>query len=228
MSAKTYGRGPRYTGRIQRLPKGGMVVGVDQAATLTEVWGGMYFQLIAQTPGKNHRHPQFPGLLLTTKDFKEGNLGKGEATLTYKGIDPSFNGGGGNGLPTDDGGSTSFPEVDLEDDTDVEEVPIQAHPNFSALVAAAGTGPGQAAFDEKGLFLGFGPESGGDLAGAESYHVARRVVTRHWYSSARSSLPVGVRVPGGLRISMRSSRQGAVWKNTEVIRESNPNPLIYP
>ncbi len=181
-----------------------------------------------QTPGKNHQHPIYFGLYLTTKEIVEEKLGSGKATLTYKGLDPSL-GSGGNGTETDDGGNTNFPEIDLEEDTDVEEVPIQAHPDFlSVLVPAAGTGEGQAAFDDKKLFLGFGPQSGGNLAGVESYQVARRVTTRYWYSSSRSTLPVGTRVAGGLRTSLKSSRQGAVWKNSEVIRASDPNPLIYP
>lgn len=227
MSAIKYGRGPTHTGRIQKLPGSKLVISADQAATFTEMWGGQFDQLVTQTPGKDYPHPRFPNLLLYTKEIVEGKLGAGTATLTFKGLDPSL-GSGGNGVVIDDGGNTSYPEIDMEVDTDVEEIPIQAHPNFLGLVAAAGTGPSQTAFDSKGLFLGFGPESGGDLAGTESYQVARTVETRHWYSSARSSLPVGVRVGSAFRISLRSSRQGSVWKNTEVLRYSNPNPLIYP
>jgi hypothetical protein len=226
---KSYGRGPKFTGRIQRLPGRKITVDTQQAATLTEIWGGDFDQLTHQTPGKNHQHPVYWGLYLTTKEIVEEKLGTGKATLTYKGIDPSF-WNGGNGEETEDGGNEEFPEIDLEEDTDVEEIPIQAHPDFlSVLVPAAGSGEGQAAFDETTkLFLGFGPQSGGNLAGVESYQVARKVTTRYWYSTARATLPVGVRVPGGLRTSLKSSRQGAVWKNSEVIRASDPNPLIYP
>lgn len=230
MAAKHYGRGPRARGRIQKQPGTELTVSKDSAATLTEIWDGMWADLVSQTPQKDAAHPDFPGLLFESKRITLGKLGRATATLTYKGLDPSIP-----YVPGTAGGEGTYPElpeVDLEVDTEVEEVPIKAHPNFAALVAAAGTGKNKAWFDpDSGLFMGFGPDSGGDLAGVESYQVPRAIITRHFYSYQRATEPVGVSASidgiSGLRISMRSTRQGRVWRNTEVVREGNPNPLIY-
>lgn len=226
--SKTFGRGPANTGRIQRQIGTKVKISKDQSAEYTEIWAGMFDDLTRQTPTKDSPHPVFRELLLTEKEIVLEKLGRGKATLVYRGLDPAAFDGTGNGITLPDGGNSAFPEVDLEVDTDVEEVPIQAHPNFAALVAAAGAGKDKAYFNpESGLFEGFGPQSGGDLAGVESYLVPRVVTTRHWYSDNRANLPVGVAVSGGLRTTLRSTRQGRIWKNTEVIRAGNPNPLIY-
>lgn len=217
------------TRQIQRQPGTEMKISADSAAEFIEIWDGMFDDLVTQTPIKDAPHPVYTELTLTEKRIRLGNLGKGRATLTYKGLDPASFTGIGNGVDLPNGGNTAFPEIDKEVDTDVEEVPIQAHPNFAAMVEAAGTGEGKAWFNpESGLFEGFGPESGGGMAGIESYLVPKTVTTNHWYSRQQATLPVGVPADGGLRITLRSVRQGSIWRNTEVIREGTPNPLIYP
>lgn len=224
----SYGNGPRATGQVQLQPGTELDVGKDQAATLVEIWAGLWDDLLTQAPVKDAPHPSFPGLLFQSRKVTLGKMGMAQARLTYKGLDPRLAVNAA-GIPVDGEGNPEFPEVDLEEDTDVEEVPIRAHPDFAALVTAAGGYvQGKAAKDPKtGLFLGFGPESGGDLAGVESYLVGRTVVTRYWYSENKANLEVGVIVDGGLRMSVRSARQGVIWKNTEVVRYGNPNPLIY-
>jgi hypothetical protein len=217
---KIFGNGPTNSGRCRLQPGAELVISQDQAATYTEVWVGPFATLVNDLPACKTPHPIFTTLSLDTKKTVLGKLGRGTATLVYKGVDPA--------LGTDATGTPIMPEIDLEIDTDVEEAPIATHPNFSALVSAAGIGKSKAWFDPtSGKFEGFGPESGGGLAGVESYLVPRTVKTKYYYSSAQSTLPVGVMTGDGFRASMKSVRQGSVWKNTEVLRQVDANPLIY-
>jgi hypothetical protein len=240
---KTYGRGPTFTGRIQIQPGSELSIGKDQAATYTEIWKGRYDDLVRQTPTKDAPHGTYTELLLESKRIVRDKSGKGTAYLIYKGLDPAR---GGPGTVIDPNDETNFPEVDLEIDTDVEEVPIQAHPRFvSSLIPAAGgrtsSNPAsqyyeeidgrpaaRAHFNDDGTFAGFGIDATGNLAGVESYYVPRTLTTRHWYSRSKANENVGVIVGGQMRISIRSTRQGRVWKNTEVLRGGNWNSLIYP
>lgn len=245
---KTYGRGPTSTGRIQIQPGSELTITKDQAATYTEIWKGRYNDLVNQTPLKDAQHPIYTELLLESKRIVREKAGKGTAYLTYKGLDPARN---TPGVIVDPNDETYFPEVDLEIDTDMEEVPIQAHPRFRNLIQIAGgiTGTGQykqktidsdsglerekaaAHFDDNGNFIGFGIDALGGLAGVQSFLKPNTVTTRHWYTRSRAIAPVGQIIGGQMRISLRSVRQGKVWKNTEVLRDGGPggwNSNIYP
>jgi hypothetical protein len=230
---KAYGRGPKNTGNIFIQPGTALDVAVDQSATLTEVWKGEWQALVEQTPTKNAHHSYFTDLLLASKKIVLGRLGQATATLVYKGLDPSRD---KNTQSTE----TGYPEVDKELSTDVTEFPIQTHPNFSSLVDAAGgaiidedgkwvsDGTGKAVFDDKtGEFICFGPQSGGDLAGVKSYYVPNKVETNHWYSDEQADRLVGEIVGGAMRVSLKSTRQGPVWKNSETLRYGTWNTLIY-
>lgn len=247
---KTYGRGPTSTGRIQIQPGSELSISKDQAATYTEIWRGRFNDLINQTPLKDAPHPVYTELLLESKRIVRDKAGKGTAYLTYKGLDPART-TPGTGI-VDPNDESNFPEVDLEVDTDMEEVPIQAHPRFKSHLIPASGGltsgdPGSENYEEipdpisgkkrpkaqahlnpDGTFAGFGIDSGGNLAGVESYLKPNTVTTRHFYSRSKSTAVVGQIVSGAMRISLRSVRQGKVWKNTEVFRSGTWNTNIYP
>jgi hypothetical protein len=224
---RRHGRGPVATGRIQEEPSDdGITVDKNAAATGSRVFTGLYADLVRQTPVVGDKHPDFPSLSVTRKAIKPTRNGRGRATVTYEGLDPAVT-PLDQDIETNPDGNLTTPDESVDVET-VEE-PIETHPNFAALVAAAGTGPGQATFDEQGLFKGFGPQSGGDLYGQQSYLKARTVtITNSLATKKLDGNTAGTLTSDGQLITKLSSQRfGSVWRNSKEVKTGGWNPLIY-
>jgi hypothetical protein len=225
---RVHGRGPVARGRIQEALGSGVETGRNSEATAERIFTGLFNDLVRQTPKAGDSHPDFPGLTVDRKRITPLKGGRGEARIIYRGPDPALNFGQRDFDPeTNPEGNITEPEEEIE--TITTEEPIETHPNFAALVLAAGTGEGQATFDEDGLFLGFGPNSGGGLAGVQSYFV-RRTVTRTTVL-ARQKLnanEAATREAGGLVTKLNSTRTGKAWKNVKEVTSGSWNSLVYP
>jgi len=228
MAERVHGRGPVKTRRIQEEPSDvALEVGRDSVALAERVFTGLYVDLVTQLPVVGDAHPEFPQLTVERKRIQRTKGGRGKATLYYTGPDPALGDGLTGYEPDNEEQNITEPVITI--DTEEVEVPIETHPDFSNLVSEAGEGEGQATFDENGLFLGFGPNSGGGLAGVQTYSTRLTVRTEEVLSLAPLNPNDVATLDGGAFVSRVSSQTtGTAWKNTRVTKEGLTwNPLIY-
>lgn len=155
--SKIYGqRGQIYRQR----DKASLTVSKEGVARATEEFQGLYADVVTQAPKLNDAHPDFPGLLLHTKTMSRKNE-IGICKCDYRGLDPAQD---------DQGQPDRLPDPVYSLTYGLTTEKLAARKDFKTrIVPAAGEGPKQAIFDEKGVFVAFGKDSNNDLAGVEQY-----------------------------------------------------------
>lgn len=213
---------------ILRQAKGTLRVGKEGVAVATEEFVGYYDNLILLAPRIDAPHPRFPSLLVYDRNFSERAMGLGTMKIEYRGQDP---------------GDDKLPDPVYDLDRATAEQPIDTHPDFEAIVAAAGgAGLGKAVFDDDGLFLGFGKDSTGDLAGLESYLAPTAVWTKTYVSKTKpasvgnvgkidspdGSPPVLEGGANWLNIGLHFTKEGGIYRVQVRWLASGPGGWILP
>jgi hypothetical protein len=228
--SKIYGtRGQIY----RQADKSAMTVSKEGVARAVEEYHGLYADVVTQSPRLDDAHPDFPGLLLHTKSISRRRE-IGICVCDYRGLDPASD--------SDDPEFLPPPVYTL--DIGLSTEPISTHPNFAALVTAAGgQGEGKAIFDADGIFVGFGKDSGASLVGVSQFLDATATWT---VTTVQKGQPTGggdvgkiSSPPGGapsysgrtwLYGGMRWTREGGVYRVDRIwllSKDGGWNTTIY-
>lgn len=216
---------------IYRQPGGQMTVDRFGAANARETYRGFYSVLSTQGPAIDSPHPDFPALLVSKKILQRDRSGLGTLFVEYAGLDPA--------------NPETLPAPVYELDRSTGSEPIDSHPFWDDIVAAAGGyAPEKVVTDENGVFIAFGKNATGGLRGTQSYLNPQTTWTKTYVTNTQPSAVgnVGkIDTPEGgapsldgdrnwLNLGLRFTKEGGIYRAQQTWMASGPggwNTHVY-